>query len=624
MTLSLEDIVDPQVRKWYQVKNISKNHPSVLDINKLRDIIFSPDNLDDYQFIAQNRYFRSIQHLSDFCTPHAKILDIGGGENVGSIISQVFNIPVDYQYVNSETDIRTDPLPFLNDYFDIVISWETIEHLWSFETGGLLSWKGIENFWRESNRVLKNTGTFFLSTSNRFCPRVYRTFMMGLLPQVYPSMVLKPGHIREFTGDELRQLAKSLQIFTKNVVLSEDVYNKAFKVGAYDIDYNSARFKKWVNKMEDSLESPLKTEEKGDTLFFFAQKKTENEIFYCNTDELYKKCCEHWGGCRQFFDEFIEVVKNREDNAQYDISDSQYCRLRVKALNGGEYPVNRPEQVIRKQCEDRIRVAHSILLDGFQDEFPINIAYRIRPGSRGIILGGKICNELDGHHRLAIAKFADIKKIPVQYKTYRSEYHNITVSEFELQKAKLRKQTWYQHVDFGRDDLNKTMEFDVKEEFSGLRKIDRFYKYLPDIKRRRILDVGCNSGAVAIELAKRGAAVYAVDKSSEIEQARFVKRMIANEWYYPLFNVVNLNKQPIMGGFDIVLLLNVLYYLDDPRKLLEQLYPKAGMVVIMCNPTKQQLFAKPDVVQECLCGLNYQELQEHNWRLPIIIAKGGL
>lgn len=225
-----------------------------------------------YSIIAEKRIARSIDLLSDSCFEGCKILDIGGTELTKKKIFTNLNIPMEYKYINQEIDIRSDQIPHDDNSFDIVISWETIEHLWSIQVGGMLSWSGIENFWKESYRLLKKGGTFFITTPNRFCPRTFRTFCLGICPHVYPAENLHVGHAREFSARDLRNIVTSLGMFQKNRIFSENVYDNSYKVGAYDIDYESDEFLGWEQKMEKMIGRKLKPEEKGDTLFFIGNK----------------------------------------------------------------------------------------------------------------------------------------------------------------------------------------------------------------------------------------------------------------------------------------------------------------------------------------------------------------
>jgi len=76
-------------------------------------------------------------------------------------------------------------LPFNNNSFDVIISFETIEHI-----------KEYENFIQEVSRVLKNEGIFICSTPNK------------RVSSPHSEIPLNPYHVREFYAIEFACLLK--------------------------------------------------------------------------------------------------------------------------------------------------------------------------------------------------------------------------------------------------------------------------------------------------------------------------------------------------------------------------------------------------------------------------------
>lgn len=93
-------------------------------------------------------------------------------------------------------------LPFPANYFDVIVSFETIEHL-----------KDYEGFLRECKRVLRNGGIFVCSVPNR---KVY------LLPWIKSN----PFHFQEFRVDEFRKLVAEhfgeIALFAHNILSLRD------------------------------------------------------------------------------------------------------------------------------------------------------------------------------------------------------------------------------------------------------------------------------------------------------------------------------------------------------------------------------------------------------------------
>ena len=75
-------------------------------------------------------------------------------------------------------------LPFEDDFFDVVVSFETIEHIIDYD-----------KFVLEIKRVLKPGGQLILSTPNRLATKILA--------------IKNPYHIKEFSPDELKTALKT-------------------------------------------------------------------------------------------------------------------------------------------------------------------------------------------------------------------------------------------------------------------------------------------------------------------------------------------------------------------------------------------------------------------------------
>lgn len=151
---------------------------------------------------------------------------------------------------------------------------------------------------------------------------------------------------------------------------------------------------------------------------------------------------------------------------------------------------------------------------------------------------------------------------------------------------------WYQPIDFGNIQAHVTTppywEPDPSLDLDyGL---GRWYsiitRNLPEVAKKRILDVGCNVGLYSIELAKMGASeVIGIDRNLDfnhksnfpprqdiISQARFVKKALElkNNTTYPItYYGINFNdyeKLRALGKFDFILALNVTYHEYEASK----------------------------------------------------------
>lgn len=119
--------------------------------------------------------------------------------------------------------------------------------------------------------------------------------------------------------------------------------------------------------------------------------------------------------------------------------------------------------------------------------------------------------------------------------------------------------------------------FVIPGEQNGRRSVDEqmlgLHPALEEARGRTVFDMGCAEGAIALEFARAGADVYAVDyKQDMIDTAKRVavgQRRLAFE-VVDLRNVIR--KARLAGKwrtFDIVLALAVLHKLDDPKAATE-------------------------------------------------------
>ena len=131
------------------------------------------------------------------------------------------------------------------------------------------------------------------------------------------------------------------------------------------------------------------------------------------------------------------------------------------------------------------------------------------------------------------------------------------------------KGKWYAPIDFGYG-LTKGAFWGVE---SGMGRWEVFIKeYLPDLKDKRVLDLGSNNGCLPLMMLKEGAAeVVGMELSSEFfEQSLLVRELF--QWRdikkysfkasnNDMYNIMNLD----LGKFDIVTSFCTLYYLQEKQ-----------------------------------------------------------
>jgi len=116
-------------------------------------------------------------------------------------------------------------------------------------------------------------------------------------------------------------------------------------------------------------------------------------------------------------------------------------------------------------------------------------------------------------------------------------------------------------------------------------------------RNSRVLDAGCGTGLLSIELARLGCVVIGMDRSAEmLSRARNKKRTEKINNIHFVQGDLNEENRPLDFSFDKIFFIHSLYLFNNPRKVLENIYstlPRHGEV-ILCNParrlSKQELF----------------------------------
>lgn len=94
---------------------------------------------------------------------------------------------------------------------------------------------------------------------------------------------------------------------------------------------------------------------------------------------------------------------------------------------------------------------------------------------------------------------------------------------------------------------------------------------LPDLRGKRVLDVGTRDGFFAFECERRGAEVVALDYADmDLTGFGVAKRIYGSGIRYVQANVYDLSPDQL-GTFDVVLFLGVLYHLRHPLLALDRL-----------------------------------------------------
>jgi len=165
---------------------------------------------------------------------HCRILDVGYGD--GSFLQPFSDMHECYgidlstpQLEKAEeknirafrVDLETGKFPFSNDFFDLVICSETIEHL--LDADNLLS---------ETHRVLKSEGSLVLTFPSMNQPVSWLMQIVFDLPPMYSARYKSP-HVRDYTTRII-----------KNVLLNSGF--EVIHVGGTYIYPNKGRISQWL------------------------------------------------------------------------------------------------------------------------------------------------------------------------------------------------------------------------------------------------------------------------------------------------------------------------------------------------------------------------------------------
>ncbi len=195
-----------------------------------------------------HRYEEVLKHLKNT----DKVLDIACGTGFGSnILAKKANIVIgadlDEKAIDENKTIwKNDKLkfevidgtqiPYEDEYFDVIVSFETIEHTTSFE-------KMLDEF----KRVVKPGGILFIST-----PNIYLNSPTGI--------VTNPFHTQEFTPEEFKELIASrfenYEIYGQEYIRYKNKTNLAYAIAK---SFEKFHYQRGIRKIPISIQDiPLR------------------------------------------------------------------------------------------------------------------------------------------------------------------------------------------------------------------------------------------------------------------------------------------------------------------------------------------------------------------------------
>lgn len=176
---------------------------------------------------------------------------------------------------------------------------------------------------------------------------------------------------------------------------------------------------------------------------------------------------------------------------------------------------------------------------------------------------------------------------------------------------------WYHSIDLG-DGITTPGRSNVAA------KLRRIEPWLPgDLQGARALDLGCNAGGMAVELARRGASVIGVEMSTTyFRQACWVRDRLGLDIDYHRLPVYEIGALP--GTFDVVLFLGLIYHLRYPQLALDLVSTKCDGDLFLGTPV---VFTDMEVMEwrQGHPGRVHQSEEGHrNWWFPSPSALRGM
>ncbi len=182
-------------------------------------------------------------------------------------------------------------------------------------------------------------------------------------------------------------------------------------------------------------------------------------------------------------------------------------------------------------------------------------------------------------------------------------------------------------------------DYDKKENYLNSFEQGRLLPFFDDIAGRNILDVGAGTGRLAVELARRGAIVTALDISGEMlkvlaRKSKYVRLAVgeAEDLSFPA------------GAFDWVLAVFLITHLKNPARFFDEAYRalKDGGRLLVTNINQKEppeiktkdgiikiesYYHRPEALRQQLEELAFQVEEEifvregENWVSQIVVAR---
>lgn len=211
-----------------EVRGIEEILNQAYQLINLEDDEQEKQNIRKYFGSQKARIVQDIEVALSLCHPDAQILDVGcypffttialqklGYKVVGADLEpeRLFKIISHAGIDVRKCNIETEPFPFVNDKFDLIIFCEVFEHLRI----------NLISTMEEIHRVLKPGGVLLLSTPNFLSfKKIWRLLQgkTGNIFDAYNSLKTRghAGHIREYTVRDVKEFTQTMGFTCKQTI----------------------------------------------------------------------------------------------------------------------------------------------------------------------------------------------------------------------------------------------------------------------------------------------------------------------------------------------------------------------------------------------------------------------
>lgn len=200
-------------------------------------------------------------------------------------------------------------------------------------------------------------------------------------------------------------------------------------------------------------------------------------------------------------------------------------------------------------------------------------------------------NALDGYHRIIISHYHGRTEIPVKEQKIQMEHSHASISEYMNQHD-----GWYQPIDFGYENNFDLFHFrNPDNNLHGVKKYKfALEKHLGDIKGKKIIELGCRTGAITSAIAQaEPELVVGIDKAPQIRNALYVLNILWKDYGNISFKVVDISNISDFRNLcntvrpDCILASNIIYCLGD----------KIDDVIGVCSEFSRKIILQGNVLK---------------------------